>query len=221
MRTALLAVPLVTLLAATPARADYTATMTSRMEGAGRPGLTVKSKLLVKGDRTRVEMSAPIAGVTIADTTTGKVLVLDEATRTYSETKAAPDDRGMDAARCSGKDVDACLAKQGFTKVGDGEANGRKCTIFEKVSTDDGRTTTTRLFRAKGASFPFVRLIVTSPEGGMTTDVTDATETKLDDALFQVPAGWKKSTAPAGTPAGAPTKEQLEAVMKKYGLPTQ
>jgi hypothetical protein len=216
MRLVAFVAPLALLLLASAARADFTATIESRMEGAfGGPGgddYKLQAKLYVKGSRTRVELQRPMRQVSITDHATGKLLTLDDAGKTYSEGLIPARERAMSTTQCTGKDADACLAAQGFKKVGDGEANGRKCVVWERVADEGGRTTT-RLFRPKGQAFPFFRMVVSTPDGGMTTDVVEAKEVPLDEALFTVPAGYKAAAA-----GGFPSREQIEALIKKYRI---
>lgn len=232
IRPFLALVLLVGLTWARPSVADTSATVRMTSQGGPRgESMTMDGRWLLKGKRVRSEMQTPMGRlVTIVDSDAKKVFSIQEATKTYTEQdidKAASGD--ADLAACSAaSDASACLVARGFKKTGTGEANGYACEIFERVATDDGRHTQTKIWKPQAKKpLPFVRLEFAGSGANGRMDVTEIKEGPLDDALFKVPAGYSKSEGmfgpamgpPGGRPGSGrmPSREEIEKLMKQYG----
>ena len=188
-----------------------------------------------KGHFIRQELNGPLHRVTIVDGAKKTLLMLDEASKTYTETDLAKgsgrDLSGADTAACADKaDPVKCFVELGFKKVGDEQVNGYDCDVYERAE-DPQHPGSSKIWHPKTLKkLPFVRMTMQGARGGGQIDLSNIQEKTLDAKLFVVPDGYKKRESPAmppHAPAGAlppgfdpskpPTPEQIQELLKKYG----
>lgn len=206
------------LLAALPARADWTGDLT--MSGAGRPPLSL-GKIKLKAGKMRMEVTQPLAMTMLIDPGAKRMYRIDDLHKSYVETDlgaAGGDERRFPS--CASGDIARCLTLQGYAKAGTGEANGQPCDLYEIERTAGAGRVKQTLYRpTKLKGVVFVRLEMGSGPSASRMDVTNLVEGKLDAALFVVPAGYEKRAPVApGLPPGM-TRQQLEQLLKKAPAP--
>ncbi|MFN7134232.1 MAG: DUF4412 domain-containing protein [Myxococcales bacterium] len=212
-------------LAPSTALADWQAdlTMTPIGEGAQDGAMLMQGKVRSRKDRARMELKTPVGPrVSITDHKEKKTWMLNADAKSYVEIDHAKlaAQGGEQMPSCSG-DIDACLPAQGFKKVGAGEANGHKCTIWEKTSGSGGQVHTQRLWRPNALKeVVMVRMTSSGGPRGMEMNLTNLEMTPQDPSLFEIPEGYSKQSTPmmpVGTGGKPPSREQLEQLMKQYG----
>ncbi|QSQ22420.1 hypothetical protein JY651_46130 [Pyxidicoccus parkwayensis] len=138
---------------------------------------------------------------------------------------------------CMGKtqDYDACLVEQGYKKTGTEKVNGHPTNVYEgSVPGMDGKVTHQKVWRPTDLpEVPYVRAQSLTDRGQMEINLTNIQEGKQPDALFTVPADYRKvDGAAAAPPMGGlkpedfqgKTPEQIQELIRQrmsQGAPQQ
>jgi hypothetical protein len=219
MRSALLfALCAVSLLSA-PAGADVTAKLRIRSPMLGETAFD--GLWQQKGKRIRQEFTTPVGKtIVLSAPSENGAFVLQPETKSYFLAQPGTGAAGMpDLTECVGPNATTCLTKSGFRRVGAEAIGGTTCEIWERVSGAGGQRARVSLSRPDSGPMPFLRATYSGPTGDeVTIDVVSVKEGPLSDALFQLPAGYKRreSLLPPGIdPGRMPSREQLDQVMKQ------
>lgn len=163
---------------------------TANVEMQGR-GMTMASKLAVKGEKSRMEMTSGPMGqmVMISDRPAKKNYLLFPATKSYME---MPVMEKQDDAKADEKKVTV-------KELGEEQKDGQLCTKRLITIAGEGQEPATELtvWVAKDKKLP-VRMETGSGEGAMVMLYKDYDLKSPDDALFQVPADYKKQAGFGG-----------------------
>ncbi|GEM_PF-3782419 len=153
-------------------------------------GMTMASKLAVKGEKSRMEMTGGPMGqmVMINDRPAKKNYMLFPATKSYMEMPMAEK-----------QDNKADERKVVVKELGDEQKEGQLCTKRLITIAGEGQEPATEItvWVAKDKKLP-VRLEMGSGEQAMAMVYKDYDLKSPDDALFQVPADYKKQAGFGG-----------------------
>ncbi len=180
MRLTILAAATVALLAASAANAsEFKADMVRKIEGQ-----KLDAKIYVKGDRYRMDQEQGGERIfVIVDQAKNLTRVFNPQLKQYMEMKSDSFESCMNDPFQSVKKTAATgkSKKQGVVQVG-----GRKCTDY--VISLDGRDVMSQCVSDE-LSFPIRVTALT--QGKRTVELLDVKEGALDDALFEMPAGYE------------------------------
>lgn len=166
--------------------AEYSAVMVTKTHGR-----EIQGKVYVKGDKERREFSSPMgAHVTILRRDKKVMWNLMPGQKSYMELPISQE--------AMGKALN--VPEEGVTKklLGTETLNGSETEKYERTTVKaDGRERKTIVWISKKLGVP---IRVESADKSFTIDYKDIKEGGVDDALFEVPAGYQKMNMPAGMP---------------------
>ena len=169
--------------------AEYSAVTVTKV--AGRE---IQGKIFVKGEKQRMEASTPKgATVTILRRDKKVMWMMMPGQKSYMETPLDQKNQKTMAAALT-------VPQEGVTKklLGTETLNGYEAEKYEFTTVKaDGRERKTIIWISKKLGAP---LRIESADKSFTIDYKDIKEGGVDDALFEVPAGYQKMNMPAGRP---------------------
>jgi outer membrane lipoprotein-sorting protein len=142
-------------------------------------------KIYVKDNKVRMEnFTNRGTAITIIDLDTGKMALIHPSEKVYFETEA------------TGFETLFPQSNKSFPDYGEKEylgtetINGYECDKY--LYTPPGNTShTTTKWVSKKLGFP-IKVIFPSPRGEMTIEYLNIKEGGVEDALFEIPAGYRK-----------------------------
>ena len=147
----------------------------------------------MKKDKLRMDTKTPAEVSTIVHLNAKKAWSLLHTQKMMMEVDLATIE--SQAPICAAADVDACLKKRGFKKIGAEEMNGHSCTVYEGAvfsKAKEDKKVHVKLWRPNDLKeVPAVRTVTS--EASNTTVDTNFTEIETitqSDSLFMVPQGY-------------------------------
>jgi hypothetical protein len=223
------------LLIASPALADWEADLqfTPRAGSMGPgPARELKGKAHGRQSQLRMDLESPRGPMSMLVNWEKHQMTL----LLHSQKLAMQRDTGQDSdiPSCGIKDIEACLAAQGFKKSGSEKVNGHPCAVYEKDGVSGNGPVHTKVWRPTDLKeVPFLRSQSSDASG--ITNLVNLTNVKVgaqSDSLFVAPTDYRTMQAPsAGTPgaqprgAGAPlnpadfqgkTPEQIREMIQQH-----
>ena len=233
LRRAVFGVAVSALLAASPALADWEADFLIKpiKSDPGTPTWESKGKMYTRSGVVRMDMGEMS---TIIDRKKHTTVSLMHARKVVMQMDTSHYD--ADFPSCDKKDLDKCLAAQGYKKTGSERANGHPCDIYEKdIKRGNGVTMHMKVWTATDLEESIgVRTQSTDANGSVTeSNLTNVKVKDQPDSLFTVPPGYQRMQSPGlpgpGTSAASPaplnpsdfqgkSPEELQEMLKKRGL---
>lgn len=178
------------LLLSTSALADWEGVMHLKMPASQNTPAEMTGKVRAKKHMQRTDFKTPMDMSTIVDMKSKKVWNLMHAQKMAMVIEAG--EAGSKTPNCSTEDIDGCLKKEGFKKVGSGAANRHPCTIYENEVKDKGEDAKIKLWRPNDLKeVAAVKSEVTTDDGVITVNITDIKTVTLADSVFKVPSNYK------------------------------
>lgn len=180
---------IVSLTLSGPVFADWEGTIKVKMPAGQNTPTEMTGKVRTKKHMQRTDFKTPMDMSTIVDMKNKKVLNLVHAQKMAMEIDA--DQAGNKTPSCSTEDVDGCLKKQGFKKVGTETVNGHPSTIYENTIKENGESAKIKLWRPNDLKeVAAVKSVVTTSQGDVVVNITDIKTVSLPDSVFKVPSGY-------------------------------
>ena len=172
-------------LAAVPvAQADWEGKMVSKVpEGNGVPS-NLSGEIRMKKDHLRLDMKSPIDMSFLADMKNKKAWTLIHGPKLIMTTNI--EKFQAQSPMCTTENIDECLLKKGFKKIGSEKIDGHPCTIYEVKNT--------KLWRPEDLKeVPSLKtLVVQAPGKVIETYITEVKMGKQDASLFEAPKDYSK-----------------------------
>jgi outer membrane lipoprotein-sorting protein len=150
----------------------------------------MQGKIYIKGDRARLESSTPLGSViSILRLDKKAMWMLMAGQKTYME---MPLDKEAYAKALNIPTDEASMKRLGTETI-----NGFDTDKYETPVKTGGQEMKTTMWISKKLGVP---LKIESANKSFIQEYKDIKEGGVDDALFELPAGYKKMTMPAGLP---------------------
>ncbi len=170
--------------------AEYSAVMVTKTHGR-----EIQAKFFVKGDKQRSEVSTPAyAGINIVRWDKKIMWMLNPGQKSYMEMPISQQ------ALMSKMSLATDVSEAGVTKklLGTETLNGSETEKYEiSGALPNGREWKHFIWISKKTRIP---LRIESADKSFTIDYKDIKEGGVDDALFEIPAGYQKTDLSAGMP---------------------
>jgi hypothetical protein len=211
LRSRLSGLAAATLLAATPAFADWSADATTKITPAAGQQAPPEVTGKVYGRKGLLRMDSLAPGMSGAVQVSNLFDFQKRTGTTLMHGQKLAMERNLDdlpvklPGSCTGKqqDFDACFLEQGYKKVGTETVNGHPTVVYEGTPPAmDGTPTRQKVWRPTDlADVPYVRAQTFSSTGQVTEiNLTHIQQGPQPDSRFTVPADYRKMPAP---PPGA------------------
>jgi outer membrane lipoprotein-sorting protein len=153
-------------------------------------GLEMQGKIFVKGDKARMEAATPMGNAVSIVRTDKKVMwMLLPGQKSYMEMPV-----GQEALAKALNVPEDGVAKK---LLGSETLNGYEAEKYETTIKLNGREMKSIMWISKKSGIP---LRVEGADKSFSIDYKDIKEGGVDDALFEMPAGYKKMNMPGGMP---------------------
>ena len=197
------------------ASSEFSADVVRTIESQSSTG-----KMYVKSDKTRTELSMPgMTTIMIADTKKGSTIMLYPDRKMYMEMSGQKD-------AAAWKSSDEELAKIGAKRkeLGAETVNNHECDKYEITYTDTSLGKMALWFSRK-LEFP-VKIVFEATAGSWNQELKNIIVGKVDDSVFQIPAGYSKMPTmpvmpemPATNAAPAASTNTVETDKKEAPAP--
>jgi outer membrane lipoprotein-sorting protein len=161
---------------------------------------TMTTRVYVKGQKVRHEIKVGgSTNATILRPDKGVMWMVNQRAHTYMEEKASK-------KSLTGEDMEKQLHQSATGKfAGKQNVSGFVCNKYVYAFKDKKQGTMTEWFAPKlGFKLP-IKIRMADPKGkSMTIEYRNIHQTKLSDALFQLPAGYRKVSPPKPRPLPVP-----------------
>lgn len=164
--------------------AEFSADMIHKSDG-----MTTKGKIYVKGKKMRMEkVTSEGKAITIMHMDTGDVWIIHPAQKMYMDMKGM----GFDASALQSDEEISKIAEK--KHLGTEKVSGYKCEKYFYIYHDKSLGTTTQWVSRK-LDYP-IKALYRGPTGEIITEYKNIKEGRIEDSLFQIPAGYRKMQIP-------------------------
>ncbi len=170
-------------------RADWEAKM--EMTLPEKPKM--EGHMRMKKDRVRLDMTSPVPMSSIVHTDQGKAYTLMHPMKMMMETNIKQMESQI--PMCKASEIDACLAKQGYKKVGSEKIGGHDCDVYAAKVEHKDKKVDIKLWRPKSMKEVPALRVEAKPEGEgegvILTELKDVQVKTQAASHFEVPKDYR------------------------------
>lgn len=181
------AISLGIVLFSAPALADWEGSVQVRVYEKEKPGSPeINGYIRMKQEFIRMDTSSILNASAILNTKTGKSQTIIHPIKVYTENDLAKFQGQVPV--CAATNIDECLQKQGFKKIGEETVEGHKCFVYES----EGQTKV-KLWRPIDLKeVPSIKMLATESSGKKIESVVSQIKlTPQSDSFFRIPEGYR------------------------------